>query len=674
MVDQWIAILPAILVGAALLIVPGAVLGYAIGLRGFAPIGVAAPISTGIIASAGVVLKWLGLPFVPENILLYAVVGVLVLAAPFAIGRATRLIRPRRDPALDWRSLGTGLVALVVGAAVGVRLTLLLVGGPEEISQLWDNVYHLNEIWHIVNTHNGSIYWANEILVGIGSPAYYPNAWHAVAATTVMLTGVDVPAAANIMVLLQNALVTVSGTVFLAQTLGSRGWVRQTAAGLMASAFSAFPLIPLTQGTLYPYGYGLSLLPAAMAILVHLVGMATRPRQRRVAAAVATCVVILGVGMSHPSAILSLWGISVVLSAAWLLHWLLGPSSGWRKLLGAAAIAGVALVNAHFFVWGWLTLRPGIVAGPGRCLFDTCIGATQAIKQWLVQDQFTRWPLFLLGALILVGAWAALSRRQYWAIAIWLVSGAMWVIGADSQEAPLRELLNGVYFTDTFRIAALAAVCAIPLAVMGVDELVGLAQRPINALDRLVKRRHRDVLRITDPRDSERPSGLLATALSAGLVALILIATQSALAPHIAKRSENYRYSADSQLLTTDERDLLLRLDRYVPPDAKIFVAPETGAALAYAFANRQVVPYYMFSVRTPAIEEVRKYFQNPAHHDAVCAAIAEMGVSYILDFGTHVVNDRKWTWNGIENLAAPFVEVVATRGEARLLKITLCG
>lgn len=670
---DWSSALPIILVGIGVLLIPGGALGYAIGLRGFAVLAVAPLLTTSIAAVGGVLFRFVNVPYNPITVGFLTVACTLGATFFYTTGLASGRIRPRTiAPRADFRTVVEGLAGLIVVAIAGTIVLFTLIDGPEQISQQFDGVFHLNEIWHIVQTHNGSSLWGNQITTSTGSAAFYPIAWHVVTALLVQLTGAPVTVAVNAMVYASLVVGWGSGVLFLAQTLSSRGFVRTAAAGTVAFAFSAFPLILLTQGVVYPLAYAVCLFPSAIALVLHALGRAAAPAQRPGASLFALFASLPGIGLAHPSIALVVWAIVVIVTVPWLLHRVRSRQSGVAQVISTGVIVIGVIANALAFAWGWMNLRPDVISAAGRCQWDTCPGALPATMQWLLQTQLAPYPLVVLAVLVLVGAAVAWRRGQHWAIIVWAAGGFAFIQGASGPGALWRDLLTGVFYQDTFRVAALSAVLSVPLALMGVDAVMARILRAVNQfdLDRFVDG--------YSPMHLNRPSGVKPLSpFSAFVVFGVLVALAAintvAVVPHAAARSANYRYTADSQLLTVDERALLDRLGKYVPKKARIFGNPGTGASLAYAIAHRETVPYYQFSELTPAADVLRESFNDPDMRKQVCNALDELGVSYILDFGTQVVNDGKWTYPGIEDLGAPYVKVVAKQGSARLLKITIC-
>ena len=134
--------------------------------------------------------------------------------------------------------------------------------------------------------------------------------------------------------------------------------------------------------------------------------------------------------------------------------------------------------------------------------------------------------------------------------------------------------------------------------------------------------------------------------------------------------------SDESPLLTSDELALIERLDDEVPEDAVILGSPWTGTALAYAMADRQVVmPHTLMDITEEMSVLLDRLDSARPGSAEVCAAVDDLGVEYVLDFGTQEINDGKHPYKGLDRLrTSESVEKVDQIGDAVLYKVVLCG
>ena len=142
----------------------------------------------------------------------------------------------------------------------------------------------------------------------------------------------------------------------------------------------------------------------------------------------------------------------------------------------------------------------------------------------------------------------------------------------------------------------------------------------------------------------------------------------------VERAAEAYRTSPSARLITTDELALLERLDDEVPEGAVIVGSPWTGTALAYALADREVVMPHMFTTTTAAENEVLNSLNTATPGSAVCDAVAETGVQYVLDFGTQEIHGAANVFPGLTDLdESAALELVDEQGDARLFRVIGC-
>ncbi|BDZ45900.1 DUF6541 family protein [Naasia aerilata] len=302
----------AALAGAVLIVVlPGAVAAYALGLRGLHLLGLAGPLSVALTAGIAVLLAPLGIPFLWWQPLAAA---VLVLVVRVAIRR--------RLPALPLS--GWGLAVLAAIAASGAVAGLIAFGGVPlgAVNSTYDGIFHLNAVAYILSTGDGSSFDLYRMTHPGTDLEFYPAAWHDLVAATVQLTGAPIPLATNATWIAVTGGVWIPGVVYLAATaFGDRARVLVALlAAPLATVFAAAPYLLLDWGTLFPTGLAYALLPSGLALLVLVLRVVPQPDAARLGPLVLiACAALwtLAAGMSHPR---SLFGL-VVLGLPLVLLW-----------------------------------------------------------------------------------------------------------------------------------------------------------------------------------------------------------------------------------------------------------------------------------------------------------------------------------------------------------------
>lgn len=644
--DWWQAA-PAILCAAALLLLPGLVVGAATGARGLLLWGSAGPVSVTLIALAAVGAALVEVAFtLPVLAALTALTALLVFGgrALFRQGpSAGRILRPQ----VDWR-----IPVLKVGvAAAGCTLLLLrligIFGHPDNISQTLDNVFHLNLVRFVLDTGNGSTLDAGRLTNPDATP--YPAAWHDAVALTASLTAVPVPVAVNAVALVVGALVWVLGVILLgASVCGNRVpvWIVAAAA---AGAFPGFPYLMLEFGVLYPNYLSLAMLPALLALCAAGAGKGSGGF-RRGSSWLLFFAALPGLALAHPSSVLALIALTLPILFSVLLdmvRW-----TGHNRGAHSPVFWGLLAAAAGYLVfvgYVWTVLRPPIAASGWQPYTETA----QAVTEGVLNAPLGRSIPVAVVVLTFLGiGWILRKRKHAWVIGVFGISVALFTVAAGVPWSDYRSFVVGNWYNDSFRLAAILPVAAIGLAVAGGASLL-------------------------EPAGPSRSPAFRRTQAVAGILVLCLLAwtNMPAVSEAAARAAEKYEFSSTSPLLTTDERELLNRVDTVVPEHASVVGSPWTGAALVYVYAGRQTLAPHVFSASNPDTSTVMDHFDEATHGGDVCAAIQRLNAYYALDFGTVGVHGEAAIPRGVDNLAAsPSVELVDQVGEARLYRVTACG
>ena len=138
---DWLVAVPSFAVSVLLFIVPGLIVRF-VGwnVRAIAPYFLAPAISTAIVAVAANVAPVLGLPWSPLPVVL-----VTVLAAGVGFGLRRWVGRETVDRPHPRRIVAAVGGFLLAGAILTAQLAYVFVG-PENISQTFDSIVHLNSI------------------------------------------------------------------------------------------------------------------------------------------------------------------------------------------------------------------------------------------------------------------------------------------------------------------------------------------------------------------------------------------------------------------------------------------------------------------------------------------------------------------------------------------------
>lgn len=635
----WLSASGAIAVAVAILLLPGLLFGLALRLRGLALWALAPAASIVILTGVSLLTGLAGIPWRPW----VAVTGAVVVAAiAFAVCRVLRLgrvpVEAKAGSALVW----TGIA---IGAALTTARIGLYIGAPDAISQTNDASFHLSALRFAVETGLASPLQLAEV---IGASTFYPSAWHVVAALVAQVAMVPVEVAANVTSLAIVAIAWPLGIGYLARA--TAGPVAGAVAAALSTALTAYPLVMIQWGVLYPQLLAVALLPAALACLVDRKGLFGGHGSR--GGRITRVVVLSAIGpaaiaLAQPSVLLA-WCAGALALAIWQV---IAVAKALAPRGRALAVAGLVVAAAATALLWWFFGRSVGVGWPPTT------GKATAVLEVLTGGMLGYPWAVGVSILALIGIAASLRRRELrWIATLWALLALLYVVAAAIGSPALRGLLVGPWYEDPYRLAALLPVAVLPLAGAGAAVLVSWATRAIGA------------------RRATAQWTAIAVVGAIGVVS-VAVAPQIARRDVFAHRIDPNLYSTTAEsFLSVDELTLLRRLDVILPADAVIIGNPSTGMAFGYSVSGMNVIPRTWTPPSGAAYATLWTSLRDVEDDPAVCSALEQFGARYVLDFGAGEVYPGRWIMPGFTGLAGqPGFELVDQEGEASLWRVTAC-
>ena len=693
---MWLSLLPILLSAAALLFIPGALVGASAGLRTPLIIGLAPAISIAIISGTGVAAPILALPWGLTAVATATAVACLAALAtrrlmagrhPQDAGSGAIGPRPRLRSVAVWCAAWP-LSAAATGLTIG-----RILNTPDAISQTFDAVFHLNAVEWILQTNNAS---SLRLFLEAPQGSVYPLGWHTLVALTMKLCGAtSIPMATNATVLAVAGLVWTSGCLTLAHVLFRGRPAALLTAAVMAGSFTVFPFVLLNWGVLYPNFLSIALFPSLLAAIRALVPTGdASPTPRPAGLLPATALGAAGLGLTQPNTIATLLLASVILTTAGLITSLRAPlderpanALSRQSLITGALAVGLVIV--------WLYMRPpreSAIWGPS---YATSGSVGEAVTSMPVQLPV----IWVPAVLTLLGFIAALRTNGYrWLAALHATTGALYVVARSAQDGDLRFFMVGIWYNDASRLGGLLPVTAVPLAALGMLAAARWGREACLTCGRVIRgitaSRARETRGLPGQRRVSRVLGsvwgacerLIASGRARPLVwrssaccviVLLLVATgplSGAMSDSVKILEQSYMLAPDSSSLTTDEYALINELPSLIEPDAVIAVDPKSGAALAYALSGADTTVKHLFHRHDADLDIIEKKLNRASADPAVCTALKDVGATYALYFPGKTISNQK-AFVGFAHLdTAPGFELVAERGQASLYRITACG
>lgn len=656
---------PALLAATFLVLIPGLVIARSMGARGWLLAGMAGPTSITLIAVTAVLSGFSSLPWNIFSVLLLAVVAAVIAATVRQLylrqckpevtvkGFPRRFIEPASISSIAAVILPFVLIMWRMGG---------IVGQPGNISQTFDNIFHLNAVRYIEETGRASSLLVAGFTSTSGQAGFYPAAWHDFVSLVSQMTGAGIPESVNASNMIIASIVWPLSCILLTVTLFGPRRVTLLASGVLMTGFASFPYLMVDFGVLYPNFLSIAILPAAIALSVGLLNLSSDVNQRLTRGVGLFVLLLPGLALAHPSTLLALlpWTLPAVVTATYrrVRGQFIGRrtwTTGWAE---AAALLAYVVVVAVL----WKRLRPT----ESMSTWEPIQSLSQAIGQALASAPVSGpvpWAIFFL---TLVGIYALLSNSALrWYLGVFGVSCMAFVVVSGASFGDLRTFVGGVWYNDPYRPAALLPVAALPVAVFGAIWLWDRLSMQAGFVSGLA----------SNQTTGSKHSKILISAVGVCAVAVAIGAVQRGAVNEVVFRAaQNYQYREDAALLSADEKALLTRIPENVPPEAALVASPWTGASLVYALADRRSLTAHVFGTYDDATEVVLQHLDEMRTDPRVCPAVRSLDSYYVLDFGTAEVHGQSHPFPGTSELVeGPDFVLVDSEGAAKLYRVTGC-
>ncbi len=642
--------LAQVLVVLAVFWVPGFVVLWAAGLRGWLRLAAVAPAATiGVffacsLVAAGVDVRW--------NLATALACAAVVAAIAYGLRRVL-IPRGRQEEGVPLRAAlsSNRTLSAVIGAAVLTQL--VPVWSPilrrEQVANLPDVMFHLNAIQYIRREGVADPFFLAHMLDPTGATTLYPSGWHSVAGVVpVVLDNTSQLAAATFVVI---AVAWACGLAALAREVNvtTHRWVPVLAAAMSVSGL-AYPLGVALEPGIIPNAVGLAVAPGAAALIVAAL------RERRLFARspyLGTLVlVLLGVGACHPGV---LAGLAVL-----VLPWLIAAALNWWRSVGTAPRIGSAVVVVVLLAAvGYVVATDSLVARIRGLSSELAIPLGDALRGLALGQTAESKTFALVPTVAALLAIAVRLRRRLdlRPVASLALLAATYLLAATGVR--WARPFTGLFYVEGRRVAPLVTVLTVVLAAEGLAR----------ASRWLV-----DHVRIPD-----RMSGVTAAGLVSGLLIGIsaLLPTYTLVVstdPAVYKNTLEPRVTATSIVpyFMREELAMVDRLPMELPTDAVLLGAPSSGVSYVYGLTGIRTLPFARGLAKDLDAAAVR--VADIATDPTVCETLRKYGV-------THIYKDpallKGATWpiprDPIPDLEEPSFRLVEAGGTARVYEITAC-
>lgn len=479
-----------------ILLIPGYLTMRAIGANRTMAVCCSSVVSLSLIAALGQLYALVGIPGSAVTVLAPLVILAALAFALSKVGKFPELSLPSVSPLAM-------CLALLLGVALGYNLYISRLGSPDAVFQAYDVTWHLDLIQAMSESGKLSSLGASPYLTAPDAaiaPAnysmFYPAAWHVLCAIVKSLASASTTIAINASMFVLPCLAFPLGVVAFIAALFPDSKRRQIVAGALSLAFVAFPWDLMAFGPVYANVAGFALLPAVWALFIHLLSdeASVSDRVRTVAAILVCCI---GLALCHPNTIFT----CIVMLAPYCVSRI----SDVTKQRGIAIIPRLAICTAFVLpclgFWGLCYKLPlfhdtvSHVWPPYSRLFQQVVNILTLSYTYgfnvEIAAQLALAPIVIMGAVRL----SHVERRRWCVISYALFCFILLVSTTQSNE--LKQFLAGFWYTDSMRLASIAAMAALPLAVEGFAWVLDIACEAGAFLARRESRQPRPKLMVT---------------------------------------------------------------------------------------------------------------------------------------------------------------------------------
>lgn len=651
MISTWVEAGGAAVVILLWIIVPGTALNrvFAAPLRwalALAPVnGIA------VLAASAVVYQKIGWAW--DSATVIPLVLILV-AMDVALRWRSRWLQewPEFARRLSPRSAWAAIVAWAVAAAFGAYGYIRAKGSADAVSQVHDSMFHTNLVSYFIKTHQGSSLQAGYMDGSMDPNNFYPSAWHDVVVLTAEITSTDVTVVMSAFDLVLLAVVWPLGLAVLARVIFGHRPFLMVGAFLASGLFGSFPWRFMSYGLLSSNLLGMSVLPAALALVIVMVRRIASGHWPRVWQVLAFLTAFVGICLAQPNTVFS--AVVILLPFMYVMVW-----QGFRGTRVRPIWAVLAFTVVVCGAWTVLYRLPALqrtVTWPWPKQADF-----RPIFEPTLMGSFTTSPIQVLPVLLAVAGMVCLlkvARQQVWVIFSYLIAISLYLLSYTT-DGPFKDVLTGFWYHDFMRLAALTAFVMALLAAVGIGWILEGVQRALAA----------------------RWGALLAVTGSAVIV-IAMLGYNYVSAGMVYQRDELHKaFDAENGPLLNTEEAQFLKQAKAITKDQGVVNNPYDGSGYGYAEDDMNVLFRALYGnwmgTWNPETEDTVDNLSAKARTS--CPVIDGQRYPFLieLDAGTYYNSGRPQDipWRGlfISDQDSSYVTVFS-QGDMRLRWARSCG
>ena len=510
---MWRQFALAVAVVLVLCYVPGYLFSRAIGTKRMTSLVVAPLISVCLIGFSGIAIYPLGLRGVTP---LLGGVGLFILIAA-GLSYLIQKIRPIQENQshvnLGEKDSLNG-VFLLVTAAISTAIFFVIfhkaIRNPSWFLQSADNYAHLAYITRSVQSGIYSMLHAAfytgarpELQTPFFDEGFYPTLFHSLAAVTAAITGFNEVLTENVVWFVFVAVIYPVGVCALLQVIGKKNLTFSLLTAFAAFAQLAFPIRMVTVHAVFPNVAGFCLVPTVAAVFIlsfnektscKEVCSSTHSVQKFSVNIHTLCLCFMGIialALVHPSADF-LWAIFVL---PFVLYNLLPSFAQYlskkfeltkpKKIILLICLECVTLGSA-IGMWT-IVLNSSFMAPTVNFLWEIYFDPIKSVLSVLNFGLLLNLPQILFAVAFWLGfVSCCMNKNCRWLTLVFLMTAVIYVASL-SDVIPIKRFFSGFWYTDPERTAAMVAIAAVPVAIIGMETSITLVFDLIKYVIKTVK-------------------------------------------------------------------------------------------------------------------------------------------------------------------------------------------
>lgn len=495
---MWRQFALAVAVALVFCYVPGYLFSRALGTKRTTSLVAAPLISVCLIGFSGIAIYPLGLRGVTP-LLVGVGLFILIVAGLSYLIQKVRLTQQNRSHTNDVEKNSLNGAFLLVTAFISTAIFFVIfhkaIRNPSWFLQSADNYAHLAYITRSVQSGVYSMLHAAfytgarpELQTPFFDEGFYPNALHSVAAVTTAITGLNEALTENVVWFVSVAVIYPVGICALLQTIGKKNLVTSVLTSFVVFAQLAFPLRMVTVHAVFPNVMGFCAVPSAVVLFILMLNGAVPDKNDSAAEQlksasfvnprlVLLCVMgILALAMMHPSADF-FWAICVLpyVLCSFLprLTNFLRDKFTLSRPKGIALLVVMEVVTAGLAVGIWVfLLNTSFLAPTVNFVWEIYVKPLAAAQTVLNFGLLMNMPQILFAVAFWLGfVSCCMNKNCRWLILVFFMTAVIYVASL-SDVLPIKRFFSGFWYTDPERTAAMVAIAAVPIAIIGMETTI----------------------------------------------------------------------------------------------------------------------------------------------------------------------------------------------------------